>query len=120
METVLSIKNLTKRYGRITAVKDLSLDVQRGNVFGILGPNGSGKTTTLGILLDVINRTGGEFSWFGEPPTKEMRKRIGAILETPIFYPYLSATKNLSVSTVKFPPLPLAVFSTLDKIPLGN
>ncbi len=97
METVLSIHNLTKRYGRITAVKDLSLDVQRGNVFGILGPNGSGKTTTLGILLDVINRTSGEFSWFGEPPTKDMRKRIGAILETPIFYPYLSAAKNLEI-----------------------
>ncbi len=97
METVLSIKNLTKHYGRVTAVKDLSLDVQRGNVFGILGPNGSGKTTTLGILLDVINRTSGEFSWFGEPPSKDMRKRIGAILETPIFYPYLSATKNLEI-----------------------
>ncbi|MEM6525604.1 MAG: ABC transporter ATP-binding protein [Bacteroidota bacterium] len=97
METVLSIQNLTKQYGRITAVKDLSLNVQRGNVFGILGPNGSGKTTTLGVLLDVINRTSGEFSWFGEPPTKEMRKRIGAILETPIFYPYLSAAKNLEI-----------------------
>lgn len=78
-------------------MKDLSLDVQRGNVFGILGPNGSGKTTTLGILLDVINKTSGEFSWFGQPPTKEVRKRIGAILETPIFYPYLSATKNLEI-----------------------
>lgn len=97
METVLSIKNLTKHYGRVTAVKDLSLDVQRGNVFGILGPNGSGKTTTLGILLDVINKTSGDFSWFGQPPTKEVRKRIGAILETPIFYPYLSATKNLEI-----------------------
>lgn len=97
METVLSIKDLTKHYGRVTAVKDLSLDVQRGNVFGILGPNGSGKTTTLGILLDVINKTSGEFSWFGQPPTKEVRKRIGAILETPIFYPYLSATKNLEI-----------------------
>jgi len=97
LETVLSIKDLTKHYGRVTAVKDLSLDVQRGNVFGILGPNGSGKTTTLGILLDVINKTSGEFSWFGQPPTKEVRKRIGAILETPIFYPYLSATKNLEI-----------------------
>lgn len=97
MDTVLKIENLTKQYGRITAVKNLSLEVHRGNVFGILGPNGSGKTTTLGILLDVINKTSGTFSWFGQPPTKEMRKRIGAILETPIFYPYLTATKNLEI-----------------------
>lgn len=97
MDTVLKIENLTKQYGRITAVKNLSLEVQRGNVFGILGPNGSGKTTTLGILLDVIKKTSGSFSWFGQPPTKEMRKRIGAILETPIFYPYLSAVKNLEI-----------------------
>jgi ABC-type multidrug transport system ATPase subunit len=97
METVLSIKNLTKKYGRLTAVNNLSLEVNKGNVFGILGPNGSGKTTTLGILLDVIRRTDGEFTWFGQEPTKDMRKRIGAILETPIFYPYLSAQKNLEI-----------------------
>lgn len=97
MDSVLSIKNLTKHYGRVKAVNNLSLEVERGNVFGILGPNGSGKTTTLGILLDVINKTSGAFSWFGEPPTKAVRKRIGAILETPIFYPYLSAEKNLEI-----------------------
>ena len=97
MEPVLSIKNLTKKYGRLTAVNNLSLDVPAGSVFGILGPNGSGKTTTLGMLLDVINKTSGEFSWFGQPATKEMRKKIGAILETPIFYPYLSAVKNLEI-----------------------
>ena len=97
MQTVLSINNLTKQYGRLTAVKNLSLEVGRGQVFGILGPNGSGKTTTLGILLDVINKTSGDFSWFGEPASKEMRKKIGAILETPIFYPYLSAAKNLEI-----------------------
>lgn len=97
MDTVLSIKNLTKRYGRITAVNDLSLEIQKGTVFGLLGPNGSGKTTTLGIILDVINRTSGEYWWFGETPTKEHRKKIGAILETPIFYPYLSATDNLKI-----------------------
>ncbi|MDX1628990.1 MAG: ABC transporter ATP-binding protein [Fulvivirga sp.] len=97
MDTVLKIENLTKHYGRVVAVENLSLEVKRGNVFGILGPNGSGKTTTLGILLDVINKTSGDFSWFGQPPTKAMRKRIGAILETPIFYPYLSAVKNLEI-----------------------
>ena len=97
MESVLSIKNLTKRYGRITAVNDLSLEIQKGTVFGLLGPNGSGKTTTLGIILDVINKTSGEYQWFGEAPSKKHRKQIGAILETPIFYPYLSATDNLKI-----------------------
>jgi len=97
LETILSTKGLTKHYGRIKAVDDLSLDIKKGSVFGILGPNGSGKTTTLGMVLDVINRTSGSYSWFGEEPTKEHRKRIGAILETPIFYPYLSGAKNLEL-----------------------
>ncbi|MEJ2004440.1 MAG: ABC transporter ATP-binding protein [Cyclobacteriaceae bacterium] len=97
MNTVLEINNLTKTYGRITAVKNLSLSIPKGSVFGILGPNGSGKTTTLGIILDVINRTSGSYLWFGDESNNEVRKRIGAILETPIFYPYLSAVKNLEV-----------------------
>lgn len=97
METILKIENLVKKYGRITAVNDLSLEVQKGDVFGILGPNGSGKTTTLGVILDVINRTGGRYYWFGKEPDKNVRKRIGAILETPIFYPYLSARRNLEI-----------------------
>lgn len=97
METVLSIKNLNKNYGKIHAVKNLSFDVEKGNVFGILGPNGSGKTTTLGIILDVINAKSGSYSWFGQPPSKESRKKIGAILEHPIFYPYLTAVKNLEI-----------------------
>ena len=97
MDTVLKISNLTKHYGSLTAVNNLSLEIKRGNVFGILGPNGSGKTTTLGMLLGVINKSDGDFSWFGESAGKDVRKRIGAILETPIFYPYLSATKNLEI-----------------------
>ncbi len=97
METVLRIEHLVKKYGRITAVNDLSLEVPAGTVFGILGPNGSGKTTTLGIILDVINRTGGEYYWFEKKPDKSIRKRIGAILETPIFYPYLTAVQNLKI-----------------------
>ncbi len=97
METVLTIRNLSKHYGRIKAVDDLSLEVKRGNIFGILGPNGSGKTTTLGMILDVINPTNGDYLWFGEKPDKNVRKKIGAILEHPIFYPYLTAVQNLKI-----------------------
>jgi len=97
LDTILSTKGLTKHYGKIRAVDDLNLDIKRGSVFGILGPNGSGKTTTLGMVLDVINKTAGSYTWFGEKPTKDHRKNIGAILETPIFYPYLSGSKNLEL-----------------------
>jgi len=97
LEKVLSINNLDKRYGKIHAVNNLSFDIEKGSVFGVLGPNGSGKTTTLGIILSVISANSGTYSWFGEPPSKESRKRIGAILEHPIFYPYLSAERNLQI-----------------------
>ncbi len=97
MNNVLTIRNLCKNYGRIQAVNDLSLEIEKGSIFGILGPNGSGKTTTLGLILDVINRTRGDYLWFEEEPTKEQRKRVGAILETPVFYPYLSGVKNLQI-----------------------
>ena len=97
METILLTKGLTKHYGRIKAVDNLDLEIKKGSVFGILGPNGSGKTTTLGMVLDVINKTSGSYTWFGETPNKEHRKNIGAILETPIFYPYLSGDKNLEL-----------------------
>ena len=97
METILATKGLTKHYGRIKAVDGLDLEIKKGSVFGILGPNGSGKTTTLGMVLDVINKTSGDYTWFGQTPTKEHRKNIGAILETPIFYPYLPGDKNLEL-----------------------
>ncbi len=96
-EIVLSIQDLSKNYGRIRAVDKLSMDVGRGDIFGILGPNGSGKTTTLGIVLSVINASSGKFSWFGREPDKQDRKRIGAILEVPIFYPYISGETNLKI-----------------------
>jgi len=66
----------------------------------MLGPNGSGKTTTLGMLMGVVNPTSGEFSWFGEVPTHHVRKKIGAVLEHPIFYPYLSGQKNLELNAM--------------------
>ena len=106
METVLATQELSKNYGRLKAVDSLNLTIPKGSVFGILGPNGSGKTTTLGMLLDVIQPTSGDYNWFGQPGNKDQRKRIGAILETPIFYPYLSAYKNLEiVALIKEVPL---------------
>jgi ABC-2 type transport system ATP-binding protein len=97
LETVLSIQGLTKDFGKLRAVNQLNLTVQRGQVFGMLGPNGSGKTTTLGMLMGVVNPTSGHYSWFGQPPTPQVRKKIGAVLEHPIFYPYLSGQKNLEL-----------------------
>ncbi len=98
METILSLKNLDKKYGKVHAVNNLSFDIQKGNVYGILGPNGSGKSTTLGIILNVVNRTSGEFSWFdGKLSTHEALKKVGAIIERPNFYPYMTATQNLSL-----------------------
>jgi len=100
LETVLTIKHLTKTFGRVRAVTNVSLEVKRGQVFGMLGPNGSGKTTTLGMLMGVVNPTAGEFTWFGEAPTHHVRKKIGAVLEHPIFYPYLSGQKNLELNAM--------------------
>ena len=97
METVLSIQQLTKNFGKLCAVNKLDLEVKRGQVFGMLGPNGSGKTTTLGMLMGVTNPTAGSFSWFGQAPNNQLRKKIGAVLEHPIFYPYLSGQKNLEL-----------------------
>ncbi|REE79807.1 ABC-2 type transport system ATP-binding protein [Lutibacter oceani] len=98
METILSIKNLDKKFGNIHAVNNLSFDIKKGNVYGILGPNGSGKSTTLGIILNVVNKTSGEFSWFdGNLSTHQALKKVGAIIERPNFYPYMTAIQNLKL-----------------------
>lgn len=98
MDTILSIKNLDKQYGRVHAVKNLSFNIEKGNVYGILGPNGSGKSTTLGIILNVVNKTSGEFTWFnGAMSTHEALKKVGAIIERPNFYPYMTAVQNLQL-----------------------
>jgi ABC-2 type transport system ATP-binding protein len=98
LETILTVNNLTKKYGSLTAVKDLSFTIEKGNVYGILGPNGSGKSTTLGIVLSVVNRTKGAFSWFdGTISTHNALKRVGAIIERPNFYPYMTAVQNLKL-----------------------
>ena len=95
--TVLQISGLTNKYGKITALKSLDLKIEQGNVYGLLGPNGSGKTTTLGIILGILKQDDGSFSWFGDKYGDQYRLKIGAILETPNFYPYLNADENLEI-----------------------
>jgi ABC-2 type transport system ATP-binding protein len=98
LEKILTVNNLTKKFGYLTAVRDLSFSIEKGNVYGILGPNGSGKSTTLGVVLNVVNRTSGEFSWFnGNTSTHEALKKVGAIIERPNFYPYMTAIQNLKL-----------------------
>ncbi len=96
--SIVSIENLSKNYGAVQALKNVSFSVPGGTVFGILGPNGSGKTTLLGIILDVLKATSGGYQLFGQAPTAEHRKQMGTLLETPNFYHYLSAVENLRIS----------------------
>lgn len=97
--TILTVDKLSKNYGYLKALNEVSFTVPAGSVFGILGPNGSGKTTLLGIVMNVLNATGGSFAWgMSEAPAEDMRKQMGTLLETPNFYAYLSAEDNLKIA----------------------
>jgi ABC-2 type transport system ATP-binding protein len=121
--TIIETTELTKRYHRIMAVDHISFRVERGQVFGFLGPNGSGKTTTIGLLLGIINPNAGSIRLFDEYGMNELhiaRKRIGATLETPNFYPYLSGYDNLSVvAKIKEVPRP-RIDQALDAVGLTS
>lgn len=95
---ILTIEGLSKNYGYVKALKNVSFTVPEKTVFGILGPNGSGKTTMLGIVMDILKPTSGKYYWVGDQSTDDMRKKIGTLLETPNFYHYLSGEHNLRIA----------------------
>ena len=98
--SIIETSNLSKRYGKTLAVNSISFKVQPGQIYGFLGPNGSGKTTTIGMILGITTPTAGDISLFGGSSSKDLfhaRKRIGATLEQPNFYPYLTGRENLKV-----------------------
>ena len=95
---VLEVDGLTKRYGQKTAVEDLSLAVGQGQIFGFLGPNGSGKTTTIGMIFGIIRPTRGNIVVFGRSNREALaHRRMGGTLEQPNLYPYLTGRENLAL-----------------------
>ena len=97
MKEILRLQGLSKSYKNVQAIQNLSLEILEGQAYGILGPNGSGKTTTLSIVTGIIRQDIGRFWWFGVEPDANQRKSIGSLIETPNFYPYLSLEKNLRI-----------------------
>jgi ABC-2 type transport system ATP-binding protein len=96
---VVAVDHLSKRFGEVAAVDDLSFTVPRGLVFGLLGPNGAGKTTTLRMLMGLERPSGGEVSLFGHPvtPSTPQLRRVGAMVEQAAFVPHLSGMRNLKL-----------------------
>lgn len=95
----IETRGLRKHFGDVPAVDGIDLHVPVGSVFGFLGPNGSGKTTTIRVLLGLINPTGGSWELFGRPMPEaagEILPNVGALIEGPAFYPWLTGAQNLA------------------------
>ena len=100
MPAIIQVNNLSKQFKEIKAVDDLSFTVEEGDVYGFLGQNGAGKSTTIRMLLTLIKPTAGDISIFGKnlyTHRKEILKQVGAIIEKPDLYKYLSAYDNLAI-----------------------
>jgi ABC-type multidrug transport system ATPase subunit len=100
MQNIIAVSNLTKKFKNITAVNDLSFTVREGDVYGFLGQNGAGKSTTIRMLLTLIKSTEGKIELFGlnlKQHRREILQNIGAVIEKPDVYQYLSAFENLKM-----------------------
>ena len=100
-ELAITTFRLTRRFGDLTAVADLDLQVPGGSVYGFLGPNGAGKTTTIRLLLGLIRPNAGEVRLFGQSlrdGRMTLLRRVGALVETPSLYPHLTGRENLEVT----------------------
>ncbi len=108
-DIILRTVGLTKHFGKLEAVKDLNLELRRGEVFGFLGPNGAGKSTTVGMILGLIGITAGSIELFGHKINGNrwaMLRRVGAVIEEPAFYPYLSGWDNLAALAIALGGIP--------------
>ena len=123
--SVIKVQNISKYFGSLKAVDDLSFEVQAGQVFGFLGQNGSGKSTTIRMLLSLIHPTSGSIELFGkriEKNREEILEQVGAIIERPDLYPYLSAREHLELfAKVRKQKIGAsAITATLEKVGLAH
>jgi ABC-2 type transport system ATP-binding protein len=123
-DVVLRITGLNKSFGNLEAVKNLNLELCRGEVFGFLGPNGAGKSTTVGMILGLIEPTSGSIEIFGVKQNGNRwaaLRRIGAIIEEPAFYPYLSGWDNLEVLAKSIGDIPKnKITEVLERVNLSD
>lgn len=99
-EYVIETRNLTKKYKDKAVVNNISMKIEKGKIYGLLGKNGAGKTTTMRMLLNLASKTDGEILLFSEKPNHQSYKRIGSIIETPGFYENLTARENLKLISI--------------------
>jgi ABC-2 type transport system ATP-binding protein len=122
--SVLRTEGLTKRFGRFTAVEDVSLQVEEGDLYGFLGLNGAGKTTTMRMILGLVRPTSGRVTVFGKDLREDfigIMSRVGCLVELPAYYPYLSAWKNLEVLRLATGGIPEArIGELLERVGLGG
>ncbi|MEO6917137.1 MAG: ABC transporter ATP-binding protein [Chitinophagaceae bacterium] len=100
MSAIVQVKSLSKSFGSLKAVQDLSFSVERSDIYGFLGQNGAGKSTTIRMLLTLIRPSGGEIELFGlnlKTHRREILQQVGAVIERPDLYKYLSGIENLSL-----------------------
>lgn len=114
----IEVSGITKRFGTVLALDNLTLTVPQGGVFGLLGPNGAGKSTLLRIIAGLVHADTGSVRLLGEDATPAARRRLGALIDSPIFYPFLSARELLAIlartSQIAPDPLPLLQLVGLD------
>lgn len=99
-ERIIEVRHISKKFGTFQAVKDVSFEVDRGDVFGFLGPNGAGKSTSIRCMLSLITPDSGSIKLFGKELSSnraEVLRKVGSIIEKPDFYKYLSAARNLEI-----------------------
>jgi ABC-2 type transport system ATP-binding protein len=122
-DSILRTTQLTKRFGKRYAVRNLDLDVRRGDVYGFLGPNGAGKSTTIRMVLSLIRPTAGSVTLLGKDISKDrsVLGRVGGLVEKPDFYLYLSGRRNLEIVAALYGNIPSKrIDEVLDIVGLGD
>ena len=120
MEYIIQTKSLTKKYGNKIAVDKISLNVRKGDIYGLIGKNGAGKTTLMKLLLGLTFDNGGEMKLFGSTSLEKERIRIGALIESPAFYKNETAFENLKRFSILSPTSDEEIHNILKLVGLTN